>query len=192
MISRFAFIAALLVPSLALADTAKATDKATAAKLSDNDTAIIAHEHAVNQTEIDMGKLAQKTGSADVKAYGVELVADHTAADKDLVAYAKDHGLKKIPADKPDPTETKANDEMMTKLKLIKGNMKAKDGSSFDTMFLDTMVDAHTKEITKLDAAVQTSPEPGLKALLDGVRPVMKKHATEAADLDTKIKGGKA
>jgi putative membrane protein len=184
-ISRLAFVAALALPVIASADDKKATT------ISDADTAVLAHAHAVNQAEIMMGKLAQKDGkNADVKAYGQELVKDHTAADKDLTDYAKAQGLKKIPDDKVSPEDKKANDKMMEQLKISK-DVKV-DKTSWDVRFLDAMVDAHTKEITKLDAAVRMPISPAVKAMLDGVRPVMQKHADDAAALDTKLKGGKA
>src|SRR5215208_3381849 len=57
------------------------TDKA--AKLSDGDMKIVAHLHHVNQMEIDLGKLAQKSGTASVKSYAETLVSDHQSNDKD-------------------------------------------------------------------------------------------------------------
>src|SRR5882672_2708862 len=46
--------------------------------------------HHSNQKEISMGKLAQKSGrTREVKAFGLALVNDHTAADHKVVALAK-------------------------------------------------------------------------------------------------------
>ena len=76
MIRVLAIATALALPSVALADPDKAPDKTNEkmtdkapvktdkdAKLADGDVKIIAHVHHVNQMEIDMGKLAQKSGT---------------------------------------------------------------------------------------------------------------------------------
>src|SRR5512143_1631145 len=96
----FAIIAALALPTLAVADdktppTDKTTDKAY--KLSADEVKIVAHLHHVNQTEIDAGKIAQKNGTAHVKSYSDTLEKDHKSADADLTAFAKKHGLKTLP-----------------------------------------------------------------------------------------------
>ena len=93
-IRAFALIAALAIPTVALADTPKNNpnyDKTTddpnkttdkdKTKLSDADMAILAHLHHVNLMEIDIGKLAQTKGTAPVKRYGEMLVKDHQQAD---------------------------------------------------------------------------------------------------------------
>src|SRR3569832_2782378 len=93
---------ALGLPLVAAADP-KATPPTTStpanpsAKLTELDTQMIAHQHAVNRTEIAMGKLAQANGSAAVKKYGATLVKDHTQGDKDITALAKKKGISTIP-----------------------------------------------------------------------------------------------
>ncbi|HEY0250724.1 MAG TPA: DUF4142 domain-containing protein, partial [Kofleriaceae bacterium] len=103
---------ALALPGVAYAD-----------QLSESDTQVVAHQHAVNQTEIDMGKLAQANGgSAGVKKYGGTLVKDHTSADQKLTVLAKGKGLAAIPSD---TTQTEADKkdmaDMTAKLKAEKG-----------------------------------------------------------------------
>src|SRR5438552_3774598 len=72
------------------------------AKLSDGDVKIIAHLHHVNQMELNLAKLAQKTGTARIKSFTDTLDSDHQSADKDLTAFAKSHKLATIPAEKPE------------------------------------------------------------------------------------------
>jgi putative membrane protein len=170
--TRLAFIAAVLVPTVASADPAAAK-----AKLSDPDVAVLAHVHAVNQTEIAMGKLAQKNGGKDVQKYGKELVTDHTAADKDTTKLAKDHGISKIPADAAaDPAEQKAMIDEMAKLNGLKGD-------AFDAEFLTAMSDAHAKELAKVEAAEKTVADQTVVGLLTGIQPVMQKHEDDAKAL---------
>src|SRR5262245_25921945 len=53
-------------------------------KLSAGDMKIISHLHHVNMMEIEMGKAAQKSGTAAIKTYAQTLVTDHQTGDKDL------------------------------------------------------------------------------------------------------------
>jgi len=186
-IRALAFIAALAVPSLALADTPttktdKTADKTTdkTAKLSDADLQIVAHLHHVNQMEIDLGKAAQKSGTAPVKKYGEMLVKDHMASDKDALALVKKHGTATIPAEKPATDAAKAEDkEMMDQA----AHMKTLKGAEFDRDFLTMMVTGHEKELAKIDVAMGTAENADVKDMLSNTKPVLQRHADQARDL---------
>lgn len=176
-----AVIAALAAPSLAFADqTPTPSTTSSTAKLSDGDTKIVAHLHHVNQMEIDLGKTAQKTGTATVKSYGQTLVTDHQSADKDLTAFAKRHQLSSIPSDKPQTDADKQDDKDMqaqvSKLKSLKG-------AEFDREFLNMMATAHDKELTKIDTSISAASDPDLQTMLKTVKPVLQRHADQARDL---------
>lgn len=179
-----AFIAALAVPSLAIADDMKKpapADKAKATtKLVDDDVKLVAHVHHVNLMEIDMGKLAQKQGGDAVKKYGVALVKDHADGDKDLIAFAKTKGVAKIPADVP-PTEAakKEMDEMMAKM----AELKKLKGAEFDRQFLMTMQMGHDAEVGKLTAALPMIQDADLKTKMTDLQPVLQRHADTAREL---------
>src|SRR5690242_7433708 len=87
--------------SLALAIAATLSLAATPALAqAPNDAQIAAIVVTANQVDIDAGKLAQKKGSnAEVKAFGKQMVTDHTAVNKQAVALAKK--LKLEPQDNP-------------------------------------------------------------------------------------------
>lgn len=149
----------------------------TAGKLSDDDAKVVAHLHAVDQMEIDAGKLAETNGAAPGKAYGKKLVADHTAFDAKLVAFAKKHGLATIPED---ATQTEADkkdmmDEMM-KLKGLKG-------TAFDSELGTRMAADHDKEIGKADAAMATVADKDLAGMLKTLKPTLQAHADAARKL---------
>jgi len=160
-------------------DTTTKTDGASA-KLSDGDTKIVAHLHHVNQMEIDLGKAAQKSGTAGVKVYGQTLVTDHQSADKDLTSFAKTHKVSSIPADKPMADADKQDDKDMqaqvTKLKSLKG-------ADFDRAFLTMMTAGHDKELAKIDVAMGAATDPDLQSMLKSVKPVLQRHADQARDL---------
>lgn len=176
-----AIIAALALPTLAIADdtTPKPSDKA--AKLSANDVKIVVYLHHVNQVEIDLGKAAQKSGTAAVKSYAETLLTDHQSADKELTALGKKHGLSSIPAAKPDTDAEKQEQKDMT---TAIAHLKTQKGAEFDKEFLIMMVSDHEKAIARVDIALAASgTDPDLQAWLKSVRPVLQRHADQARDL---------
>ncbi|MEP6860105.1 MAG: DUF4142 domain-containing protein [Deltaproteobacteria bacterium] len=172
----------LALPAAAIAGPSPTTTPAPApanpsSKLSDLDTQMVAHQHAVNQTEIAMGKLAQANGSAAVKKYGATLVKDHTKGDKDITALAKKKGVATIPADMAmSEADKKDQADMTSKLKGMKG-------ADFDRMFLDMMSAAHDREITKIDADIAVVTDADLKTALQKTKPVLQSHSDTAKSL---------
>ena len=158
----------------------KPGDTGTSAKLGDSDVKTIAHLHHVNQMEIQLGQMAQKAGTASVKDYAKTLVSDHQSADKDLTAFAKAHKLMAIPADKPATDADRQDDKDMT---TAMAKIKTLKGAAFDKEYLNMMVAGHDKELTKIDVAISGATDADLKSLLQGVKPVLQRHADQARDL---------
>jgi putative membrane protein len=156
------------------------SDAKTGAKLSDGDIKTIAHLHHVNQMEITLGKEAQRQGSAKVKDYATTLVNDHQTVDKDLTAFAKTHHVTTIPADKPTTDAERQDDKDMTQQI---ARLKTLKGADFDKAYLNMMVSGHDKELTKIDVAISSTSDSDLKSLLQGVKPVLQRHADQARDL---------
>lgn len=159
---------ASLAPSVPIADS----------KLVEVDTQIVAHQHGVNQDEITLGKLAQANSStAAVKKYGATLVKDHTAGDKNIIAFAKAKGIPAIPADASE-TEAGKKDkaDMVAKLKTLKG-------AEFDHMFIDMMAAGHDKEVTRITADIAQATDKNLVTILTKTKPVLQDHAKTASGL---------
>jgi len=199
MIRVLAIVTALALPSVALADPAKTppadqttdktnekmTDKAPVktdknAKVADGDVKIMAHLHHVNQMEIDMGKLAQKSGTQAIKGYAETLVNDHTSNDKELMSFAKAHKLATIPADKP---ETDADRQDVKNMTTETAHLKTLKGAEFDKAFLNMMVAGHDKELAKIDTSIGAAADPDLQTMLKSTKPVLQRHSDQAHDL---------
>jgi putative membrane protein len=168
-------------PTSPTSPTTPAKPANPSSKLSDLDTQMIAHQHAVNQTEIAMGKLAQANGSAAVKKYGATLLKDHTQGDKDITALAKKKGVATIPADTAMSDADKKDQADMT------AKMKGMKGADFDRMFLDMMAAAHDREITKISADIAVVTDADLKAALDKTKPVLQSHSDTAKSLQKTV-----
>ncbi len=191
MKTMLALVAALALPSLALADgtdktgdtttkTAPKTAPKTEAKLDDGDVKVIAHIHHVNQMEMDMGKLAAAKATGGVRTYGQSLMKDHQDGDKNLVAFAKKKGITTIPADVP---ATEADKKEMAATMTKMADLKKLKGAEFERQFLIMMQDGHDKELAKLDAALPNIKDVVLAANLRDLRPVLQRHADTARDL---------
>jgi putative membrane protein len=130
--------------------------------------------------EIDLGKAAQKSGTASVKNYGSTLVTDHQMNDKDLTAFAKSHKLATIPADKPESdAEKQEAKEMTSKV----AHLKTLKGADFDREFLSMMTADHDKELAKIDVSIGAATDPDLQSMLKSTKPVLQRHADQARDL---------
>jgi putative membrane protein len=130
--------------------------------------------HHSNQMEVAAGKLAQEKGqSKDIKSFGKTLVNDHTAADKKVMALAKQEKID-LPASAP------MSDDKMDK-------MKAASGADFDKMFAAEMLEDHNKDVAEATAARDATNDEKLKKLLTELVPTLQKHQDTAQKLvDTK------
>lgn len=94
-----------------------------------------------NLAEIAAGKLAHEKGSSDaVKSYGQTLVDDHTKAMQDATAAAKTLGVTPPLA----PTDLQ---------KTMYDKLANEPGKTFDTDFVNQMLQDHQNAITNYEAA---------------------------------------
>jgi len=130
--------------------------------------------HHANQMEVAAGKLAQEKGqSKDVKSFGKTLVNDHTAADKKVMALAKQEKIDL-------PTSEPMSDDKMEK-------MKSASGADFDQMFAAEMLEAHKQAVADAKSARDATADKKLKSLLATTIPVLEKHRDTAQKLTDKL-----
>ena len=99
-----------------------------------------------NQVDIDAGKLAQSNGSnPEVKAFGKQMVTDHTAVNKQAVALVKK--LKVTPQDNPTSQSLKSGGTENVK------SLKKLQGAAFDSAYIEHEIAYHAQVI---DAIKQT------------------------------------
>jgi putative membrane protein len=186
-ITRVLLIAALSTSAYAddatKTDPAKTTDTTKPAKKEKLTTAelqVLAHYHAVNLMEIDLGKTAMKKATTPaVKAYGEMLVKDHSDSDKKMVAFAK-QTKQIIPAEKP---ATDAEKQEKADQKKQVAALKKMKGAEFEKTYLQMMVDGHDKELSKIDTKIGEVQNSELADMLRGKKPVLQHHADQAREL---------
>jgi len=134
-----------------------------------------------NQVDIDAGKLAQSKGhSKDVKAFGKQMVTDHTGVNKQAVALVTK--LKVTPEDNPTSQSLKKGGEDNVK------NLKTLKGAAFDKAYIDHEVAYHEAVLDAVDKVLlPNAKNEELKALITKVRPAFVAHLDHAKMIQGKL-----
>ena len=147
-----------------------------------NDAQIAAIVVTANQVDIDAGKLAESQGSsAEVKAFGKQMVTDHTGVNKQASALVTK--LKVKPEENPTSKSLKADGEKnLAKLKALKG-------AAFDKAYVDNEVTYHQQVLDALDKTlIPNASNAELKELLVKVRPAFVAHLEHAKKIQSTLK----
>ena len=146
-----------------------------------NDAQIAHIVVTANQVDIDAGKLAEKKGSnAEVKAFGKQMVTDHSGVNKQAVALATKLGVK--PEDNPTSQSLKAGGQDNVK------KLQALKGKEFDKAYVDHEVAYHQAVLDAVDKTLLPSAKNAeLKALIEKVRPAFVAHLQHAQHLQSKL-----
>jgi putative membrane protein len=134
-----------------------------------------------NQVDIDAGKLAESKGShADVKAFGKQMVTDHSGVNKQAVALVTK--LKVTPEDNDTSKSLKAGGADNVK------NLQKLSGAAFDKAYVDHEVVYHQQVLDAIDKTLIPSAQNAeLKSLLVSVRPAFVAHLEHAKSLQATL-----
>ena len=134
-----------------------------------------------NQVDIDAGNLVESKGSnADIKAFGKQMVTDHTGVNKQAVALVTK--LKVSPEDNATSQSLKKGGEDNVK------NLKTLSGAAFDRAYIEHEVAYHEQVIDALDKTLVPSTQNAeLKNLLVSVRPAFVAHLEHAKMVQAKL-----
>jgi putative membrane protein len=152
-----------------------------AAAQAPNDAQIAAIVVTANQVDIDAGRLAEtKGGRAEVKAFGKQMVTDHTGVNKQATELVTKLGVK--PEDNPTAQSLKSGGtENVNQLKKLKG-------AAFDKAYLDHEVAYHQQVLDAVDKTlIPNAKNAELKALLVKVRPAFVAHLEHAKHLQESV-----
>ncbi len=117
-----------------------------------------------------------------MRAFGKQMVTDHTAVNKQATALVKK--LKVKPESNPASLDLKkGGDENLAHLKTLKGK-------AFDQAYLEHEVAYHQSVIDAVDKTLLPSVKnEELKALITKVRPNLVQHRDHAKELQSKVGG---
>ena len=146
-----------------------------------SDAQIAAVVVTANQVDIDAGKLAESKGSnAEVKAFGKQMVTDHSGVNKQAVALVTK--LKVTPEDNATSKSLKAGGADNVK------NLEKLSGAAFDRAYVDHEVAYHQQVLDAIDKTLIPSAQNAeLKALLVAVRPAFVAHLDHAKNLQASL-----
>ncbi|MFY0564622.1 DUF4142 domain-containing protein [Archangium lansingense] len=144
-----------------------------------DEKALLERLHYTNQLEIKLGQLAQQnSNNPDVKAFGEQMVRDHTAADQKLVTLAQGRGLKL--SDTPKPMND-AEKKAMAADKAIMEELQALKAEPFDSCYITGQVGDHDATLGKLMAGRQAiTGNTQLTALMDELTQTVSHHRQQA------------
>jgi len=149
-----------------------------------NDAQIAEIVVTANQVDINAGKLAEtKAQAAEVKAFGKQMVTDHTAVNKSAVELVTKLHVTPEPSATSDSLK-KGGEENVAKLKTL-------SGSAFDKAYIDHEVAYHEAVLQALDKTLIPSAQNAeLKALLVKVRPAFEAHLEHAKQIQAQLEKG--
>jgi putative membrane protein len=125
-----------------------------------------------NQAEIELsGTAMNKTQDPQIKRFAQQMVADHTAASKELMQIAQSKG---IDAPKELDRSHKSTLDKLAKL----------DGAAFDRAYSEQMKDDHDRTVTLFAAAAEdNSLDTELRQFANKILPKLRGHQHEAHSL---------
>jgi putative membrane protein len=119
-----------------------------------------------DQFEIQSGKLAStKAQSSDVKAFGAQMVTDHTKSTQMVMAAAKKSGK---PASPPPPL--KPDQQAML------SQLQGQTGAAFDKTYVSQQLNAHQEALDLQSSYAAAGDDPNLKAAAGQIVPVVQMH----------------
>ena len=133
-------------------------------KLSSADKTFMMNAAKGGMMEVEMGKVAaQNAQSADVKKFGNRMVTDHSKANNELMALAKEEGVSLPGAKAP-------------------GKWKS------DKDYMDMMVKDHEKDLAEFQKEAQNGTDPDVKAFAVKGAKMVSSHLKMAQETQAKVK----
>ena len=146
--------------------------------LSEQDRTFIQNAAKANQDEIDVGTLAQqKSSNSQVKSYANTLVNDHTKNKQEVENLA---GKKGVSVQAYQGATARAEYQRLDGM----------SGATFDRSFASQMVQDREKAISMFEQALKDTHDAGLRNYIDATLPTLRKHLTEARDLERNLNKG--
>jgi putative membrane protein len=127
---------------------------------------------SANTLEVESGRLASyKASNPQLKAYGQQMVADHSKATQELQALATKKGMT-VPIAMSD-----ADQKTLDKLR------DEKSGKDFDKRFRDVMIDSHEDAVSLFEDTAKDAKDPEVKAFAQKMLPTLHHHEQQAKAL---------
>ena len=128
--------------------------------------------------EVQMGKLAAEKGnSADVKAFGQQMVDDHSKANEDLKSVAEKQGMT-LPAD------VNAHQHAMY------SRLEKLSGPAFDKAYVRGMVMDHQEDVKEFQKEADSGKDDQIKGFASRTLPVIQGHLDKIKSIQSNMQSG--
>lgn len=128
--------------------------------------------------EVQLGKLAaEKAGSPDVKAFGQQMVDDHSKANDQLKSVAGQENMS-LPA-----TLDSKDQALYTKL-------QGMSGADFDKMYVKAMVKDHQEDVKEFQKEADKGKDPQIKNFASQTLPVLQQHLSKIQSIQANMGNG--
>ncbi|RYE19146.1 MAG: DUF4142 domain-containing protein [Sphingobacteriaceae bacterium] len=125
--------------------------------------------------EVQIAQLAQqKATSADVKQFAAKMITDHTKANDQLMALAKQKNIT-LPA------------ALGTDEQKVLDDLSKKSGKDFDKAYVKAMVEDHEKDVKLFADEASDAKDADLKSFAGTTLPTLKMHETMIKAIDKKM-----
>ncbi|MGI8961633.1 MAG: DUF4142 domain-containing protein [Bryobacteraceae bacterium] len=156
---------ALLPIAMYAQDTsAQKMDQGSSKMLKSSDTAFAMKAAQGGVAEVQMGKLAaEKASSPDVKAFGQQMVDDHTKANDDLKSVAGKKAMT-LPGD------------MNAHQQATHSKLEKLSGAAFDRAYVKDMVKDHEEDVKEFQKEANSGKDEDIKGFASRTLPVLQGH----------------
>lgn len=125
--------------------------------------------------EVQLGQLAaQKATSADVKAFGQQMVDDHSKANDRLKSVAAQENMT-LPA-----TLDAKDQALYTKLQNL-------SGADFDKTYVKAMVKDHQEDVKEFQKELDKGKDPQIKNFASQTLPVLQQHLSKIQSIQSSM-----
>lgn len=168
-LAQFAGLAVLSVGAVLFAQE-------SANRLANPDSTFMMKAAQGGMAEVQMGQLATQNGmNQDVKAFGQQMVTDHSKANDQLKSIASQKGVTL-------PTSLDAKDQATY------DRLSKLHGAEFDRAYMSDMVRDHRADIADFQKEANSGSDPDLKKFAADTLPTLQHHLSMAESADAKVK----
>ena len=130
------------------------------------------------KAEVELGKLAAQKGTdPDVKAFGQQMVDDHSKANDQLMSVAQAESMT-LPA------------AMDAKQKAMYTKLNALSGTTFDKAYVHDMVKDHEEDVKEFTKESTSGADPKIKDFATTTLPVIQGHLDKIKSIQAKMGSG--
>lgn len=149
------------------------TDNGSDQMMKSNDAKFAMKAAQGGVAEVQLGQLAaQKASSPDVKAFGQQMVDDHTKANDQLKTVAAQEHISL-------PTTMDPKDQALyTKL-------QGMSGPEFDKTYVKAMVKDHKEDVKEFQKEADKGKDPQIKGFASQTLPVLQGHLSKVESIET-------